>query len=112
MSTTQIGREAEQVVAQTLQKQGYEILAQNWRTRWCEIDIVAKRHKRVYFVEVKYRKVGTWGDGLDAITPKKLQQMMFAAELWVSEHNWQNDTVLLVASASGSPPRVDELIEL
>jgi len=112
MSTTHTGREAENIVARELRKQGYEILSQNWRTRWCEIDIIAKRRKRIYFVEVKYRKLEIWGDGLDAITPKKVKQMTFAAELWVNEHAWRHDTALLAASVRGTPPQVDALIEI
>ena len=41
----------------------------------------------IYFVEVKYRSSDKWGSGIDYITPKKLQQMHFAAEFWISQHN-------------------------
>lgn len=112
MSTTEIGRRAEAMVADELVRRGYKIVACNWRTRWCEIDIVATKGKEVYFVEVKYRKTNAWGDGLDAITPKKLQQMSFAAEMWVSEMRWKGGYELIAASASGVPPQLDALIEL
>lgn len=112
MSTTQIGKHAESVAADYLRQHGYQILAQNWRTRWCEIDIVAKKQHTVCFVEVKYRQKTTWGDGLDAITPKKLQQMQFAAELWISQQVWSGSVVLVALSMSGQPPQVDALIEL
>lgn len=112
MTTTQTGRDAEDEVAKHLRKNGYKISSQNWRTRWCEIDIIATRTDIVYFVEVKYRNSNTWGDGLDAITPKKLEQMTFAAELWVQNQNWVGDYVLMVASVSGVPPKIEELIEL
>lgn len=112
MTTTQIGRDAENIVAEYLKKQGYVIVSQNWRTRWCEIDIITTKKKTVYFTEVKYRKSDTWGDGLDAITSKKLQQIQFAAELWVQENKWHGDYILLVASVTGIPPQVINLIEL
>lgn len=107
MKTTQIGRDAEEVAAEHLKRQGYEIVAQNWRTRWCEIDIIATKNKTVYFVEVKYRKSSVWGDGLDAITDKKLEQMSFAAEMWVHAENWAGDYSLAAMSLSGVPPTVD-----
>jgi Holliday junction resolvase-like predicted endonuclease len=47
MKTTLIGNEAEEQVAETLSSDGYKILAQNWRTRVCEIDIVASKDKIV-----------------------------------------------------------------
>lgn len=112
MSTTEIGRRAENIVAKTLKKQGYTVAAQNWRTRWCEIDIVATKKDIAYFVEVKYRKSDIWGDGIDAITDKKLQQMTFAAEIWVQANNWSGDYYLIVANVAGESPRLLELIEL
>jgi uncharacterized protein (TIGR00252 family) len=112
MSTTSIGRQAEKAAAKYLKKLGYKMLAFNWRTRWCEIDIVAAKDKAVFFVEVKYRAHGDWGDGLEVITDKKLQQMQFAADLWVQQNNWPGDYRLAVISATGQPPEVTNFIEI
>lgn len=112
MSTTSRGRDAEQRVAQALEVQGLSIVSSNWRTRWCEIDLVATKGKTVYFVEVKYRTNTTWGDGLDAITPKKQQQMQFAAEYWLTVNKWKGTARLCVASLSGEPPKLDHFLIL
>lgn len=112
MSTTDRGRTAEQAVAHYLQTSGYKIIEQNWRTRWCEIDVVAQKGDTVYFVEVKYRESARQGDGLEYITPKKLDQMGFAAELWVSNHNWHGEYCLAAASVSGHDFQVTHFIEL
>lgn len=101
MSTTERGRQAENAVAEYLKSQGYKVLEHNWRTRWCEIDVVAQKQKVVYFVEVKYRETTNQGDGLEYITPKKLNQMKFAAELWVTNHNWPGEYCLAAAAVSG-----------
>lgn len=87
--STEAGRRAEEAVVDYLRGHGYEVLAQNWRTRWCEIDIVAKQSGVVYFVEVKFRHNSKQGSGLDYITPKKLNQMRFAADVWVAENDWR-----------------------
>lgn len=110
MSTTNIGRDAEKLVAEYLKNQGHKILEMNWRTRWCEIDIVSKLKNTVCFTEVKYRSSDAWGDGFSYITTKKLKQMRFAAEFWISENNWQGEAVLQAASvdAEGSV----EIIEI
>jgi uncharacterized protein (TIGR00252 family) len=112
MTTTETGRQAEKIASDYLKKQGYKTLAHNWRTRWCEIDIVAVKDKVVFFVEVKYRLKSDWGDGLEAITNKKLQQMTFSADLWVQQNNWPGDYRLAVISATGQPPEVIDFIEL
>jgi len=108
--STFTGRAAEDAVAVYLAKNGYEILTQNWRTRWCEIDIVAKKHKIVHFVEVKYRKSATFGSGLDYITPTKTKQLKRAALFWVNEHAWEGDYRLDVASVDGQSGSI-ELVE-
>jgi uncharacterized protein (TIGR00252 family) len=106
VSTTEIGRAAETVAAEFLTAKGCAVLMQNWRTRWCEIDIVAERSGTLYFVEVKYRKSDAWGAGLDYITAKKLRQMHFAAEFWVAKHTFSGDYRLAAIELTGEPPRV------
>lgn len=99
MSTNyQTGHDAEKSAAKYLETLGYKIVQLNWKTRYCEIDVVAERGGTVYFVEVKYRKSGLFGDGLDYITPKKLKQMKFAAAFWVQTNKWDGDYHLAALS--------------
>jgi ribonuclease HII len=112
MSTTSTGNQAEAAVAEYLRTQGYMIIEQNWKTKRCEIDVVAQKNDTVYFVEVKYRKSNYQGDGLAYITDKKLGQMSFAAELWVSSHSWQGGYELLGAAVTGKDFTVTDVIEL
>jgi ribonuclease HII len=112
-TTKQVGDAAEAKVAGYLQRQGHTILARNWRTKFCEIDIISRFNGTVYFTEVKHRKNDEQGGGLAAITPKKQQQMAFAAELYKVNHNLAESNLLLgAASTSGVPPRVIEYLEL
>lgn len=104
MSTTSRGRQAEAIAAEFLMRHGCIILAQNWRTRWCEIDIVAQKDGVTYFIEVKYRGSNAWGSGLDYITPKKVQQMHFAADFWRAQHRVAGNYLLAAAELTGDPP--------
>lgn len=106
MSTTAIGRRAEEAVASFLQYHGCDIVARNWRTRWCEIDIVAHKDGVVYFVEVKYRGSTNWGSGLQYITPQKVRQMRFAAEFWCATNPQKAQYRLAAAELTGDPPRL------
>ena len=110
--TTAIGRYAERVVARQLIADGFLIHALNWRTRWCEIDIVASKDRAIYLVEVKYRATEAHGDGLAYITHKKQRQMQFAAEIWASHHNWHGEVILAAIAVAGSDFTVGELIIL
>lgn len=109
-TTKDIGDYGENLVCEYLEGQAFEILKRNWRTRYCEIDIIAKKHGCIYFVEVKTRKSDSYGTGFDYITPKKLKQMQFAAELWVHENDWQGDYLLSAASVVDSKVSVIDLI--
>ena len=113
LSTTRdIGNEGEQVAADWLVADGHEIIARNWRTRWCEIDIVSRQGYNLYFTEVKYRKNDHFGGGLAAITVKKQQQIRFAAELFLAKHPQYSgcDVRLLAADVSGRPASVQQVV--
>lgn len=96
-----IGESAERIASNYLTKLGFKILSRNWKNRWCEIDIVASKDKRIHFVEVKYRKNVAYGSGLDYITKAKAKQMQFAALQWVTENDWQGDYQLDVIAIDG-----------
>ena len=100
MNTTTIGRSAEIRVSEFLKSQGHKIVSLNWRTRWCEIDIVSTKQNLVFFTEVKYRSSDSWGEAIDYISAKKMKQMRFAAEVWLAEHKWTGDAALQAASVN------------
>lgn len=114
MATRQIGDKGEQAAADWLTADGHEIVARNWRTRYCEIDIVSVKGEALYFTEVKYRKNDDFGDGLAAITAKKQRQMRFAAELFLAGKPECSGMAakLLAASVSGNPPAVQAVVEV
>lgn len=110
MSNYLAGHSAEIRAAEYLTQNGFKVLELNWNTKYCEIDIVAKKDNAVYFVEVKYRRNKNQGTGLDYITPKKLDQMRFAAEMWVSNTNWSGEYQLAAISVDdNSYTFIDEL---
>lgn len=55
----------------------------------------------MWFVEVKYRSRSAQGYGYEYVTPKKLEQMRYAAETWVHTHNYQGSYRLAVLSIDG-----------
>lgn len=108
-TTREIGDSSETVVANYLTRQGHEIVERNWRTRWCEVDVISKKGDTLYFTEVKHRKNDKGGDGFAAITPKKLKQMEFAAELYATKYPGFN-LRLIAAKTTGSPPMLEDFL--
>ncbi|NBU33589.1 YraN family protein [bacterium] len=106
-----IGNRGEEIASIYLKQQGYTIIDRNWLTRWCEIDIIALKDNTAFLVEVKYRSNTAHGTGFDYITPKKIRQMQFAAELWATRQKNDIDIVLAAMSVDGNTESV-EFIEI
>lgn len=108
-----IGDSAEDIAADYLQSQGHRVLERNWKTKFCEIDVVSTKESAIYFTEVKYRRSSAQGGGLAAITPKKQQQMKFAAEYYMVMKKLKDVSMTLaVISMTGQPPTVVTYLEL
>lgn len=101
MKATASGRQAEAAVADYLSENGFKLLAKNWRTRWCEIDIIAQKDKIIHFIEVKYRFSESHGSGFEYITPHKLNQIKFAARFWNAQNDWDGDYRITAAEVTG-----------
>ena len=85
----QVGSLGEQLTKRWLQLQNYELLEQNWRCRWGEIDLIAwdKASSAIAFVEVKTRSHYNWDeDGLRAIDSIKQQKIIQTASLYLAKH--------------------------
>lgn len=112
-TTKVIGDTAEDVACEYLIRAGHKILDRNWKTKYCEIDIVSCENGILYFTEVKYRKKPDQGGGLASITPKKLRQMKFAAEFYVLSNKMTDVNMrLAVISASSVSPEVIDFIKI
>lgn len=72
------GKEGEELAAQWLISNGYEILHRNWRHSRYEIDIIASLLETIHFVEVKTRKSLSYGPPEDQVSKSKLKQFIKA----------------------------------
>lgn len=75
----EFGRKAEAIAIRRLKKTGYKIIAQNFRTRIGEIDIIARDGKTIVFVEVKARKTTRYGHPKQAVTHAKQRKISMVA---------------------------------
>lgn len=108
MSTTERGRQAESLAASYLQERGLEIVDRNWRTRWCELDLVAHSSEAMHFVEIKYRANPAYGTGFDYITRDKQDRLARAVESWCQHHRYtgayQIDIISVAGDLYNEPP--------
>jgi putative endonuclease len=80
------GLEGELLAKNHLLAQHYEILAQNWRYRKYEVDIIARKDGILVFVEVKTRKNLTFGEPEQAVTRQKQNFLAAAANQYILEN--------------------------
>lgn len=107
-STKTKGDRGETVVCDYLVESGHEIVARNWKNKFCEIDVVSRFNGVLCFTEVKYRRAGA---GLDAIDKKKLEKMRFAAEFYLAQ-NGGGAAILAAAEVSGDNYEVTDFLVL
>jgi putative endonuclease len=104
-----IGRWGEQVAAEYLQNQGYELVDRNVRTPYGEIDLILKRGEIMVFVEVKTRTSAGFGYPEESITPRKQQHMFDSAEHYAQEkrlEHWRIDAISVEGKPSGKIPKI------
>lgn len=83
MKNIATGKVGENLASDYLLKKGYHILVTNFRTRFAELDIVAKKKDCLIFVEVKTRKSNLHGEPYEAVNKHKLQKIMLAANYFL-----------------------------
>ncbi|MBR5686318.1 MAG: YraN family protein [Muribaculaceae bacterium] len=101
----QQGKEGEQAACDFLISKGYTVRETNWRMGHLEIDIVAHdpQANRLHFVEVKTRKSDLHFDPMEAITRRKINNLVNAANGYISffqlQMEVQYDIIFLIGTA-------------
>lgn len=84
MNTKVIGDYGERYVANYLKKNGYKILERNYKTGFCEIDIIAEYGNTLCFVEVKTRSNREYGLPCEAVDYRKRKKIINGALHYIS----------------------------
>lgn len=85
-----IGFLGEQIASNFLKKNHFLILKKNFRTRFGEIDIIAKKDNSLYFIEVKTRNNLNKGQPYEAINRYKIQHIKKAAYIYLLKSPLKN----------------------
>ena len=83
-----LGKKGEDLAVSYLQKsQGYQILQRNYRCVFGEVDIIAKDHDVLTFIEVRTRGSEHFGNPKESITARKQHQLSKVALEFINKHN-------------------------
>ncbi len=80
-----LGRAGEASAERFLRKKGYRIIERNYRTRFGELDIIARDGRTLVFVEVKTRSGHAFGGPAEAVSRRKQSSLSLAAGLYMKE---------------------------
>ena len=89
MDQQALGQFGEEQAARYLRRRFYTVLERNFRCRFGEIDLIARRGEILAFVEVKLRRDDRHGEAREFVTARKQQRLRAAAEYWLSLHETQ-----------------------
>jgi putative endonuclease len=118
----EVGKIGEELAVELLRRKGYQIIARNYRRKWCEVDVIARypgkknifrksKERTLVFVEVKTRVGERFGSPEESIDWKKRKQLVRSAEAYVSFNNYQGsyriDGIFVVLNDNWKPVRID-----
>ena len=101
-----IGRKGEEIAKEYLEKKGYKIIERNYKTKYAEIDLVARRKNELVFVEVRTKTGEDLGSPEETINKKKLKKLLGNAVAYVARTKWKNsyriDAICIVLKKDSS----------
>ena len=109
-----LGADAEVLAAGLLERQGYRLLARNYRCAMGELDLVARDGGEIVFVEVRARRAGGMVGPEESITARKQQRILRAAEHYLraqcaDDAAWRVDVVAIEVDSAGRVVRAEHL---
>lgn len=108
------GNYGESLAEKHLLQKGYTILERNWRYSRAEVDIIAKHDNTLVLVEVKTRRSNKYGLPEEAVSTKKQQQMVLAANAYAEEHNIEHEIrfdVVAITLIKGQEPEIYHIVD-
>ena len=120
--TQKIGEIGENIATKFLVKHGFVILDRNYTKKWGEIDIIAEKSNKLYFIEVKSVSRETLNDVTrdildqyhpeDNMHPWKLKRMSRTIQTYLlskkipDEKEWQVDLVVVFLDIKNKKTRI------
>lgn len=84
MDPLELGIKGEEAAVAYLKKEGYKIIERNWYWDRKEIDIIAQQDQEIVIVEVKTREGDFFEEPWEAISIKKIRNIVEVADAWLN----------------------------
>lgn len=107
----ELGKEGEDLAVAHLLKNGYKIVARNFRYQKAEVDIIARKKDVLAVIEVKTRSTPDFGDPQNFLKQKQINSLVKAIDYFVNEHrlevNVRFDIIAIIKNKAGT--RIEHL---
>lgn len=123
--TQKIGEIGENIACKFLVKHGFSVVERNYTKKWGEIDIVAEKQHKLYFIEVKSvsrdlnvsQETNTWR-AEDNMHPWKMKRMSRTIQTYLlskkipDEKEWQVDLLVVYLDIKNKKAKIKKIQDL
>jgi len=106
----EIGCWGEIIGKKYLQKKGYKIVEQNYKTKYVEIDLIVRDRRVLVFVEVRAKTGERFGTPEESINRKKINKLIKGAAAYTAEKGYTRgyriDAVCIVLEGNKKIKRI------
>lgn len=100
----------ETIARKFLEKKGYTIVKQNFRTKYSEMDLIVKKKDILVFVEVRTKTNERFGSPEETINKNKIRRLVRSAEAYAAYNDYfgksRLDAICIVLNPDDSPNRI------
>ncbi|MFA6677830.1 MAG: YraN family protein [Bacteroidales bacterium] len=100
LTRTELGKKAEKLALDFLEKKGFLLLEKNWRNRHQEVDLIMKYNGIIHFIEVRSLRSTKLHWPKETVLQKKQRNLIKAAQSYVYKKHIVNDLCFDIVSIS------------
>ncbi|MBN2120348.1 MAG: YraN family protein [Candidatus Omnitrophica bacterium] len=86
-----IGYLGEDIAKRYLQKKGYKIIERNYKTKYTEIDLIARDRKTLVFIEVRTKTKEEFGIPEESLNHNKINKLIRGATAYMIQKRYEID---------------------
>ena len=85
----ELGTYGEDIARAHIEKLGYLVIDRNFTTHWGELDIIARKGKIIYFIEVKTKIGDKKGKPYESVTRRKLHSLKRSINMYLLKNDYK-----------------------
>jgi putative endonuclease len=111
-----LGKSGENLASSELESRGYAIVERRYRTRFGEIDIIARDGETLVFVEVRRKSHDNCGSAVESIGPEKQRRVVRMAVDYLARSGLHGKCpvrfdVVAIDDQPDGPPRITLIVD-